>query len=180
MPRITLGRFPRLAALVFAALLGLAIATHASADTRPSAGDCAVLRVQLNGDRPATHTCLAHARAGQGMDPPSSAGISRDDCYWGDLALYQNRNYGGAKLCFTGTGTVNLRNYPIYAWPPGTWSERVSSVSTNDWDGYLYEHTDAGGARLRLPFRTAYPDLGSFWNDRASSLCIQSWTWRCP
>src|SRR3712207_5703579 len=87
MPRIILGRFPRLAALLVAGILSLGLVAAASADTPPGRGpnggpaltpppgDCAVLRVQLNGAQPGTPTCLA-ATGGQGTDPSAPMGIA--------------------------------------------------------------------------------------------------------
>ena len=196
MPRITLGQFPRIAVLVLAACLGLGIAAGASADTPPGrgpgggpaptppAGDCAVLRVQLNGTRPAAHTCAAAAPAEQGTALPSpEQAITSFYCYPGDVHLYEHTNYGGKRLCFYGEGSVNLSDFSrITAWYPfyWDWNDKVSSFATGQYFVTFYEHKNAGGAKFSAVPNVSRSYMWLGWNDRVSSLCIPGPTWSCP
>src|SRR5688572_16124 len=107
MPRITFGRMSRIATLLVAGAVSLAIAAGASADTPPGRGpartptatppanDCAVMRVHLNGTQPATQTCLATAQPGQGIAGANRVGSG--NCMTGDFELYSDSNFGGKR-----------------------------------------------------------------------------------
>ena len=190
MLRITRSRFPRLAALLGAAILGLIIATDASADPwpgrgpasapPPAAGDCAVLRVQLNGDQPATQTCTARGTADQGTDPSAPAAISgTSNCLAGDLMFTEHRNGGGKRLCFYGYGMANLENYLLNVVPVRTWDNQAGSFHSGYNTGKFYNYRNGGGAQYSFSFAQTIFDLGS-WNDRISSVCIYNAAAPCP
>lgn len=194
MPRFTLGRTSRLAMLLVAAVLGLSVAASASADTPPGrgptptptptpAGRCAVLHVQLNGDRPATHTCVAPAPAGQGTDPsaPSAAFAGSVSCGPDILTLYWDKYYWGPKICFSGSGIANLGDYsPQWYTPWLSWSDKMSSFRTGPQYVNFYEHSNAQGAKLRYASYQSRSSMPDGWNDRVSSLCIWAAHFSCP
>jgi hypothetical protein len=181
MPRLTLGRFPRLATLAFAAALSIGIASAASADTPPGrgpnggpaptppttpAGDCAVLRVQLNGTQPAIKTCLDVAQPGQRLPTTTN-------CWASDFQIFQDSYYGGKKLCFYGSGFVRLNEYPLYSYLSyPTWDDRISSFKTGQFYVDFYEHNNAGGEQIRYAPWQERPTMRTGWNDRVSSICI--------
>jgi hypothetical protein len=191
MPRITLGRPSRLAALLGAAVLALALAATASADGPPGRGPsggpaptpapigegCAVLRVQLNGSQPATHTCLARTPDGPGTEPstPETEGIGTSYCWPSSVILFENQYYSGKSICFDGWGTVNLSNYMlrITPWPPfyWTWDDKVSSFSAGGTVRF-YEYKDARGAAFTRFATQRQPTMPYGWDNRVSSLCL--------
>jgi hypothetical protein len=198
MPRITVGRFPRIAAVVFAALFGLVIAAGASADTppgrgpgrgplpapTPAGGDCAVLQVQLNGAKPATQTCLAQTLDGQGTGTSGgAAAIASTSCAPNDVQLFHDKNYGGRRICFRGAGTANLENYTWFYWPCVcyvSWNDEMDSFYTGAQYVNFYEHANALGARLRYASYQQRPRLPLEWEFRVSSICIWGPDWSCP
>jgi hypothetical protein len=180
MLRITFGRFPRLAILAVAAVLSLGFAASVSADTppgrgpsgsptpTPAANDCAVLRVHLNGDRPATHTCLATAAAGQGT---VTAGISSTNyCLANDLQIYQDYYHGGKRLCFYGSGSVNLKDYGL-GWF-SSWSDKMSSYKTGSYCGIFWQDSNQSGFQLRFYAQQNVLYTEPLWNDRVSSISV--------
>ena len=201
MPRIPFGRTPRLAALLVAAVLGLALASAASAQTpsgrgpnggptpTPSptptaAGDCAVLLVQLNGDRPPTRTCPAQVPDAPQAGGPTQAATPSTSCGTGVLQLFEHPDYGGRTLCVSGTGILNLEDYfwTDY-WPfpwPKTWTDRLSSFRTGQYYVNFYEHKDFGGQKLRYASYQSRASMPSGWNDRVSSVCIWNTGNTCP
>jgi hypothetical protein len=194
VPRITLGRDSRIAALVVAVILGLALAAGASADTpprprpggpgptatpTPAAGSCAVLRVQLNGDQPASHTCLAPAKAERGTDRSAAAIGGTSNCVAGDLMFTEHRNGGGKRLCFYGYGMANLENYLLNVFPPRTWNDQASSFHSGYNTGKFYQDRNGGGSQYSFSFAETFFNLGS-WNDRISSVCIYNAAAPCP
>jgi hypothetical protein len=190
MLRITRSRFPRLAALLVAGLLGLTVATGASADHQPgrdprpapppAAGDCAVLRVQLSGAQPATRTCIAHGTAEQGRGPSAPAAIGgTTSCMAGDLMFTEHRNGGGKRLCFYGYGMANLGDYLLNAFPYRTWDDQASSFHSGYNTGKFYNYRNGGGSQYSFSFAETIFNLGG-WNDRISSVCIYNAAAPCP
>ena len=199
MPRITFGRGSRLAALLAATVLGLALATVASADPQPGRGpsggpgpapspapgarDCAVLLVQLNGDRPATRTCHVPAN-GPGTDPMGRV-LESEGCYTHDLILYEFTNYGGKRICFRGSGNADLWDYTEFVWSClcyRSWNDSVSSFKTfgryvNLYDGPI-PHVDS--PKLRYAPYQSRASMPTDWNNRVSSICLWGDTWSCP
>lgn len=196
MPRFSFSRTSRLVMLVGAAVLSLSIAAAASADTpsgrgpdrrpapapAPPAGDCAVLLVQLNGNLPASDTCLTPAPApGTAATEPGAAAHPVSDCLATDLRLYQDTNYGGKRICFRGIGHADLRAYLIYGWPLYlSWDDRVSSFITGDSYVNFYEGGLQTGARLRYASFQSRGSMPSGWNDRVTSLCVLGPGVACP
>jgi hypothetical protein len=199
MPRITVGRFARFAALLAAAVLGLALAAGASADTPPGrgpnggpaptptppGGDCAVLRVQLNGTQPATHTCLVPASTEQGTTASAvSSTTASSHCWSGDVKLHRDSYFSGPSICFTGEGWANLKDYYYYPWPwPNfvlSWNDKLSSFSTGQYYVNFYEHSFLYGAKLRYASYQSRSFMPSGWDDRVSSLCLWGPTVSCP
>jgi hypothetical protein len=179
MPRITFGRMPRIATLLVAGAVSLAIAAGASADTSPGRGpggptatppanDCAVLRVQLNGTQPATQTCLATAQPGQGTGRVGSGG-----CFTGDFELYSDSGFGGKRLCLWGYGTANLRDYDFGWWR--SWEDKTSSFKSGYYCGYLYHD---GPPYYQGQYYFTYTQYfssmpSSWWNDSVSAVFIR-------
>jgi hypothetical protein len=198
MPRFPLHRTSRLAILLSAAVLSLAIAAGAAADTPPGrgpdrrpapaptptapAGDCAVLLVQLHGNLPATDTCLTPAPApGTGAPGSGAAAYPVSDCLATDLRLYQDTNYGGKRICFRSIGMADLRSYLIYGWPLYlSWDDRVSSFITGDSYVNFYEGGLQSGSRLRYASYQSRASMPSGWNDRVTSLCVLGPGVACP
>jgi hypothetical protein len=118
--------------------------TETKATSTPSGSSCYRLVVYLHGSSPATTTCLQEQKPSKAADSPSpdlstSCG-SHLTPPW--LVIYQDINYGGASLCFVGTGYTNLYNYWII-FLIETWSDQLSSftsgatgVMTTENDGY--------------------------------------------
>jgi hypothetical protein len=196
MPRILFSRTSRLVMLLGAAVLSLAIAGGASADTPPGrgpdrrptpapaptppAGDCAVLLVQLNGNQPATDTCLTPA-PGRGEPPLGASAHPVSDCMTTDLRLYQDTNYGGKMICFRSIGKADLRAYLIYGWPLyRLWDDRVSSFITGDSYVNFYADGLQTGERLRYASYQSRASMPSGWNDRITSLCVLGPGVACP
>lgn len=178
MPQRYVFRFLRSAVFVAAAVLGLALTAGVSADTPPGgrpnggaapvppAGDCAVLRVELNGTQPATKTCLITEQ--QALRLPTTT-----YCISSDFQIFQDTHYGGRKLCFYGSGFVRLNEYPLYSYLPyPTWDDKISSFKTGQFYVDFYEHNHASGERIRYAPWQSRPTMRDGWNDRVSSICI--------
>jgi hypothetical protein len=92
-------------------------------------------------------------------------------------------SFGGAKLCFGGSGSVSCLNcytYWVWGWPR-SWSDTMSSFITGQYYVNFYEHATAGGERLRYASHQYRASMPSGWNDRVSSLCVLGPpTYRCP
>lgn len=191
MPRITLPRVPRLAALLATAVLGLALAATASADSPPGrgptrgltpsptaaptppAGDCAVVEVRQNGDRPPTRVCLNQAPT---EAPTALAGntfwYSQTSCPSWALKLYSDPNWSGNRICFWGYGTVNLEDYSFGYVPWRNWSNKISSYKTGDECGIFWDTHTGPSTRLLFYRGQLQSGLGSYWNDRISSISL--------
>jgi hypothetical protein len=99
-----------------------------------------------------------------------------------DVILYENTNYGGKQLKFTGYESVyDLRQYPLVTSEGSVnWNDRISSVQVGKKKKIvMYEHINYGGASITLYGETVcrnatgqYPSMPSGWNDRVSSFRI--------
>jgi hypothetical protein len=146
-----------------------------------------VLQVQLNGDRPATHACLAQFPDEQRTESSAQAPSPQlTSCQsWTSVELFVDTNYGGARLCIGGTGTMNLDYYTYYEWwgparVPRSWNDKLSSFKTGSQYVNFYEHKNLGGQRLRYASNQSRASMPSGWNDRVSSVCLWSAGNSCP
>lgn len=89
------------------------------------------------------------------------------------IQIYQDNGYGGATICFVGTGFVNLTNFNINI--VETWNDQESSFKANSY-GIQYWDTNGNGAQCDFyyGYRVSWIDTicGKGWNDNASSIEI--------
>ena len=167
---------------VAAALLAtVGIASPASAATLPSGeGDYCVFNVDTG-----AYGCYATELDAELATEPGTATRSLSTAtttttatttattYYTYVRAYENSNYGGATLTFSGTSYSSCTGNGIIVQGdlPSSWNDRISSFKS-----YLgcrfrvYEHIDLGGAYYG-PYISA-SSMGSF-NDRASSFQIR-------
>ena len=87
------------------------------------------------------------------------------------IAFYERANFGGASICFTGSGsTISINQYDIEGSTP--WGEEPSSLKVSGsrvsvWDAANWEHTFNSGTQI-ADLRT----IG--WNNRILSFAIPS------
>lgn len=84
------------------------------------------------------------------------------------LYLYEHGNFGGRVLKFRESDI--WQNLTVWDFNDKTSSWRNDTYCTV----YLAEHISGGGALLSLPARSSSSYIGDAWNDRASSLYIDS------
>lgn len=134
-----------------------------------AASYCHTLRVQLNGDQPATSTCLDPQPQANGQVQPQTAQTS---CASSDLHLWSDANYSGDLICFSGTGSVNLTDYGRGYF--GNWNDAASSYSTGQRCGTFYADINlAGVAQGFGPGQSGGFTNGTpVHNDQLSSLAI--------
>jgi hypothetical protein len=112
------------------------------------------------------------------MDPGNGDVLTQADCNEpGVLHLYQDVGMGGNEICFSGTGCVNLTDYPMtkfFGITVQTWNDQVSSYwSDMNVPVKFYENINRGGnSFLAAGFAPASADLPDDWNDITSSVCV--------
>lgn len=166
-------------------LMMFATASAAPATARPSTtsaasnAGCYVLMVHLNGNSPATSACLLQAKPANGVVPsiathPCGANLPSP---W--VALYQDINFGGAQICFVGTGSVNLNNYTLSCilFVCTQWNNQASSFNSGATAKLTTDYNGNGnpcnlGVGSRSNNISAF--CGSGWNDAARWLAIFS------
>lgn len=137
---------------------------------------CYRMEVTINADKSQTLNCLV-----QSPPPPGSVAPQQDDCKIDDVQLFADSQFGGNEICFTMNQTspinqVNLDIYPFGRCCGNNWNDKVSSYKTGIWDGKFTWDNDGQGASY--PFQSDYlcSWIGSYWNDRASTLVMTKGT----
>lgn len=179
-------RFSRMMIVGLVAVLALALGAVAQAapdDRLPGAsldspapqqgrdGSCAVIRVDLNGDKGATKTCLAEKPVGPGAETQSNGTTF---CLSSDLILFEHEYFGGARICFYGTGFANLKDYGLFLW--FSWDNAMSSFASGSQGGKFYDGMNGNYSSFSFGPGQQHRTLG-WWNERASSLCLGA---SCP
>lgn len=142
---------------------------------------CQRLYVHLNGNSPATVSCLD--------TPPASAGVqpNSDTAPCGDtLNIFVDAYQSGDEICFGGSGFANLTGYQHchwvwYPWGPTfqcfPWNDDATSWASHNQTGKFYGDTNGNGICASYGAN----GNGNFTsnpipNDSLSSICIGS----CP
>lgn len=168
-------------AVLFASLLsfvalGTALASTGPANvhqSNPAAhSPCFVRIVYLHGQSPATSQCKVAKKPDHPI-PQFASYPCGDQLPYPWVSLYQNSGYGGAQICFVGTGSGNLTNYWINWFT--SWNDQTSSFNMG---AYGYMTTDINGNGGHCYFHpgaeTSYINnyCGSGWNDVVSYVNI--------
>lgn len=159
--------------LIFSCLLSLLVlspstSAFASPSWSKATGGCSHLHVHLNGQEPATQTCL------------DDSGL---DCRNGEnnieLILWWDANYSGPSICFSGTGSVDLTTFsaPPISCSCDTWDNQVSSFEIIDRPTVVTIYADPEEHGQSISYRDrAYQDNFSdtpIEDNNASSISIQ-------
>jgi hypothetical protein len=113
--------------------------------------------VYLHGKNPSTTACILEQKPlADNPSPDLGTASCSSNLHSPWLALYQDINYGGASICFVGTGFDNLYNYFII-WPFETWSDEVSSFDAGA-SGSMTTGTDGNGSVCYF-----YPGVNGSW-----------------
>lgn len=144
-------------------------AAHAMAMHGLSSGNsCHTTKVVLNENNPPSISCVDSA-AGAGPD------TSQTGCNNGDLFVYDSPSGGGNRVCFSGSGSVDLNRIPWGLCCNADWNDRAESYSAGNQSGKFYYDTGDSGQHWIFygPDNTTYNFNAQFTN-QASSLCINN------
>ncbi len=161
---------PMVLRVVAASILALTLVPHAvnAANHRaiPAArlaaittDTCDVIQVQLNGDQPAAVSCKYAKGA---VRPLITEG--NGPCDGTDVAISDDYNFGGQTICFHGYGTSNFAPYGM--------NDRMTSWKSGNWGGKIYWDENSQGTNFGFAPNQQNANVGSGWNDKASSICI--------
>ncbi len=168
--------------MIFSCILSLVVlssfstSAFASPSSSNATSSCSHLSVHLNGTQPATQTCLD----GQ----ISTTGVSEPDCGTTgiELILWWDPNYSGANICFSGTGSTDLGEYPRPALAPCSnntvvicsWDKNASSFEMLDSSTTKTIYAGIGGNGAQFQATVYRDNLANtpVGNDNASSISI--------
>jgi len=140
-----------------------------------TASNCWVVSAQLNGDQPPTTTCLQERKPSDGNVRPDAFGpVNCDNSGTSpQLQLYADASYQGSELCLFGSGADDLS---VWGFDNTMTSWNDPNVSNAPY-GKIYMDPGEGGASFGFSGGGHNPNVGSGWNDQASSVCM--WL-NCP
>ncbi len=132
--------------------------------------------VYLHGSNPPTTTCFLKTKPLAGQASPDTVEYPCGDMPTPWLWLAADVNFGGAQICFVGTGAANLSDFWI-TWPFDTWAGDVSAFRSAA-VGRLTMGTNGNGYSCHYNYGTNVNWIvsycGSGWNDAASWFTIDS------
>ena len=156
-------------------LFGASMTRAQTASAAPlGAANCYALKVHLHGNDPATVTCVVTRE--QAAVAPDTVDKGCGDSNL--LQLYENDNYGGARICFFGTGFANLADYWIWVLARN-WDEEMTSFKTGRMTGRFFWYSNGGAPTYNYSQGQSNPNIGSTWNDEVSSISIDSCNGYC-
>lgn len=139
------------------------------ADSGVTPATCHVINVQMNGTQPSTATCSltqdqARSQLQQGVTPDTGTSWGCSD--GNALELFDNVGYdrNGTLFCLSGNGSINLNDYGF--------DNRMSSWKSYQQEGKVYWDEGDTGTSFNFGRNQGNPNVGSGWNDQASSVCI--------
>ncbi len=164
-----------LALVLVAMLFGVNVMQAEQASAAPLGGtSCYALKVYLHGNNPATVTCVVTQE--QAATAPDTVDKGCGDSNL--LQLYENDNYGGARICFFGTGFANLTDYWIWV-GVRNWNDEMTSFKTGRMTGRFFWDINGGPPTYNYSQGQSNPNIGSTWNDEVSSIAIDNCNGYC-
>jgi len=141
--------------------------TSVLADAGITPATCHIINVQLNGDQPATASCgLTQDAARRQMAVSPDTGVTYGCSDGNAMQLFDNVGYdrNGTMLCLAGNGSIDLSYYGF--------NDQMSSWKSYQQRGRVYWDGGDVGAHFDFEQNGSNPNVGSGWNDQASSVCI--------
>ncbi len=136
-------------------------------NTGITTADCHIINVQLNGDQPASVSCgLTQDAARRQTAVSPDTGVTTSCSDGNALELFDNVGYdrNGSMLCLSGNGSINLADQ--------LFNDMMSSWKSYQQEGKVYWNDGDTGASFSFARNQGNPNVGSGWNDQASSVCI--------
>jgi hypothetical protein len=181
----------KLASIVVAvSLLGVGLALAPSAQAAGTSGSpqsplqggsqtaCHTLYIHLNGSLPATATCLDREAQLAGVTPGPLTSLD-GTCNSAALWIYSDTNYSGSRICFRGSGSVNMGDY-TYNCSFGlcySWNDVASSYWAGCSGGTFYQDTNDSGTAQNFGYieKNLFDGQGGrLSNDSLSSVKLNS------